>query len=106
MRTCVHHGADPRSNAAGCYHKASSGCTHWASHCRGESRMKLRISLVAALAALLSVTTTPQWSSAQSRTTSIYNNNVRLAQAEDLPSRLGGAPAQATPGPVNSQGDV
>src|SRR5262245_6363962 len=87
-------------------YEASGGRKHAASHCRGESRMKLRISLVAALAALLAVTASPPWSRAQSRTTGIYNNSVRLAQAEELPTRMTGAPVQATPGPVNSQGDV
>ena len=54
--------------------------------------MKLRISFVAALAATLAATCTSQWSFAQSRSTSMANRNVRLANntaaAELPPSRM------------------
>ena len=64
--------------------------------------MKLRFSFVAALAATLAVTSTGRLASAQSRSTSIYNNGVRLAAnnaaaAEELPSRVTNVPAQTPP---------
>jgi hypothetical protein len=77
--------------------------------------MKLRISLVAALAATLALATSPRSTCAQSRSTGIYNNNVRLAQqnvaAEQLPSGMGSGQVPTSPAPPHQggtsyQGDV
>jgi len=62
--------------------------------------MKLRFSFVAALAATLAATCTTQWSFAQSRSTSMSNRGVRLAQntaaADQLPpSRMVNSKPQA-----------
>jgi hypothetical protein len=70
--------------------------------------MKLRFSLVAALAATLAVTSTTQWSFAQSRSTSMVNRSVRVANntaaAEMPPSRMvtGQSKAPASMQPMDS----
>lgn len=67
--------------------------------------MKLRIPLVAAMAASLAVTATGRFASAQSRTTSMYNSGAPMASqnamAAELPSGQNGGGGQ-TPAPYPS----
>ena len=73
--------------------------------------MKLRTQWVAALAATLAATSIVEVASAQSRSTSVYNGNVRLAQQDvaapaQLPSRVTKSSSQAPPAAAAAAPDV
>lgn len=64
--------------------------------------MKLRTLWVAALALSLAVTATGQWAAAQSRSTSVYKNAPRVAQATLPEQHAANQPAAMSPTPAST----